>query len=169
MWWRFLLPALAMTAALIVLFAGVMGDLKSLLSARAIAIIGGKEGVSGRFVQKCTLSQKLSEIRGFRKRSFSNEVVCTRISGRFRLSETCSKTAPKGNWCLECPELAVRSGHRTAKRTILNRSSGDPVFARRDRGSEERRPGKIDCAQGSRQPATCRSGCGMPLHSTAGC
>jgi regulator of replication initiation timing len=45
MWWRFLLPALAMTAALIVLFAGVLGDLKSLpdLSARAIAMIGGTE------------------------------------------------------------------------------------------------------------------------------
>jgi soluble cytochrome b562 len=45
MWWRFLLPALAMTAAMIVLFAGVMGDLKSWpdLSARAIAIIGGTE------------------------------------------------------------------------------------------------------------------------------
>ena len=45
MWWRFLLPALAMTAALVVLFAGVTGDLKSLpdLSARAIAIIGGTE------------------------------------------------------------------------------------------------------------------------------
>jgi hypothetical protein len=42
MWWRFLLPALAMTAALMVLFAGVMGDLKSWpdFSARAIAIIG---------------------------------------------------------------------------------------------------------------------------------
>jgi hypothetical protein len=63
------------------------------------------------------------------QRSFSNEVACTRISGRFRLSETCSKTAPKGNWCLECPELAVRSGHRTAKRTILNKSSGDPLFS----------------------------------------
>ena len=45
MWWRFLLPALAMTAALIVLFAGVMGELKSWpdLSARAIAIISGTE------------------------------------------------------------------------------------------------------------------------------
>jgi hypothetical protein len=45
MWWRFLLPALAMTAALIMLFAGVMGELKSWpdLSARAIAIIGGIE------------------------------------------------------------------------------------------------------------------------------
>ena len=45
MWWRFLLPALAMTAALIVLFAGVMGELKSWpdLSARAIAIIRGIE------------------------------------------------------------------------------------------------------------------------------
>jgi hypothetical protein len=45
MWWRFLLPALAMTAAMIVLFAGVMGELKSWpdLSARAIAIIGGTE------------------------------------------------------------------------------------------------------------------------------
>jgi hypothetical protein len=45
MWWRFLLPALAMTVALMVLFAGVMGDLKSWpdFSARAIAIIGGKE------------------------------------------------------------------------------------------------------------------------------
>lgn len=45
MWWRFLLPALAMTAALMVLFAGVMGELKSWpdLSARATAIIGGTE------------------------------------------------------------------------------------------------------------------------------
>jgi TolA-binding protein len=45
MWWRFLLPALVMTVALIGLFAGVMGDLKSLPapSARAIAIIGGTE------------------------------------------------------------------------------------------------------------------------------
>jgi hypothetical protein len=43
--WRFLLPALAMMAALIVLFAGVLGDLKSWpdLSARAIAIVGGTE------------------------------------------------------------------------------------------------------------------------------
>jgi peptidoglycan hydrolase CwlO-like protein len=41
--WRFLLSAVAMTAALIVLFAGVLGDLRSLpsLSDQAIAIIGG--------------------------------------------------------------------------------------------------------------------------------
>ena len=45
MWWRFLVPALVMTVALIGLFAGVMGDLKSLpaLSARTIAIIDGTE------------------------------------------------------------------------------------------------------------------------------
>jgi TolA-binding protein len=41
--WRFLLPALTMTTSLIVLLAGVLGDLKSLpdLSDRAIAITGG--------------------------------------------------------------------------------------------------------------------------------
>lgn len=45
MWWRFVLPALATTAALVGLFAGVMGDLKSLpdLSVRAITIISGTE------------------------------------------------------------------------------------------------------------------------------
>jgi hypothetical protein len=43
--WRFLLPALTTTAALIVLFAGVMGDLRSLpdLSNWAVAITGGAE------------------------------------------------------------------------------------------------------------------------------
>jgi TolA-binding protein len=41
--WRFLLPALAMMAALVVLFAGALGDLQSLpeMSDRAIAIVGG--------------------------------------------------------------------------------------------------------------------------------
>ncbi len=43
--WRFLLPALAMTTALIVLFAGALGDLHSLpdLSDRIVAFIGGVE------------------------------------------------------------------------------------------------------------------------------
>ena len=41
--WRFLLPAFAMTAALIVLFAGALGDLHSWpnLSDKARTIIGG--------------------------------------------------------------------------------------------------------------------------------
>ena len=41
--WRFLLPAFAMTAALIVLFAGALGDLHSWpnLSDKALTIIGG--------------------------------------------------------------------------------------------------------------------------------
>jgi hypothetical protein len=43
------------------------------------------------------------------------------------------------------------------------------VFAGRGGGSEERDPRKLHCAQGSRQPATYRSGCGMSPHSTAGC
>ena len=43
--WRFLLSALTMTAALIVLFAGALGDLRSLshLSDWAIAIIDSAE------------------------------------------------------------------------------------------------------------------------------
>lgn len=43
--WRFLLPAVVMMAALIVLFAGAFGDMKSLpdLSDRIIGIIGGVE------------------------------------------------------------------------------------------------------------------------------
>ncbi len=43
--WRVVVPALAMMAALITPFAGVLGDLKSLpgLSDRAIAMIGGTE------------------------------------------------------------------------------------------------------------------------------
>jgi hypothetical protein len=69
------------------------------------------------------LSQKLSEIRGFRKRSFSNEGWGAHA---FPDGSGFQKTAPRGNWRLECSELAVRSSHRTAKRTILNKSSGDP-------------------------------------------
>ena len=41
--WRFLLPALAMMTALIVLFVGAWGDLKSLPGVGAIATIDGTE------------------------------------------------------------------------------------------------------------------------------
>jgi hypothetical protein len=66
------------------------GDRLGQARSRAIA------GLDARFVKNCTLSRKLNEIRGFQIRSFSNGNACPRIFGLYRLSLTCSKTAPKG-------------------------------------------------------------------------
>ena len=82
--------------------------------ASGLAVLGSPDGL----FKIVRLAKSLSEISGFRKRSFSNEAAWPRISGRLRLSETCSKTAPKGNWCWKCSGFAVRSDHRMAKRTI---------------------------------------------------
>jgi hypothetical protein len=71
-------------------------------------------GVTGRFVQNRTSSEKLSEIRYFHKRSLSNEVTCQRVSGRFWLSQTGSKTVPKGNGRSECAKFGVCFGYGTA-------------------------------------------------------
>ena len=51
---------------------------------------------------------------------------CVATYFRAWLLESCSNTAPKGNWCLEGSELAIRSGHRAEVGPILNKSSGDP-------------------------------------------
>ena len=80
-------------------------------------------GVTGRFVRNCTLSGKARNFSSLHKRSFSNGNACPRISGPFGLPQTCSKTPPKGNWCLECLRSAsVRVLERLSVRFFTNRA-----------------------------------------------
>jgi hypothetical protein len=91
-------------------------SLREVFEARAIARPEPKP------VEPPVLSRERSKIRGFQSR-------VDRISGRFRLSETCSKTAQKGNWCLGCLGFGIRFGRRVAKRTIFHKSCADPTYA----------------------------------------
>ena len=84
------------------------------------------------------------------------------MATHFRAVETFRNLFPncaERQLVLECSEFAVRSGHRMAKRTILNKSSGDPMvlsLMASDRPFPKHRP--HPCAAGVPQTGQNNSG-----------
>ena len=79
-------------------------------------------GVTRRFVQNCTLSGKLKEIRAFHKRSFAHEFAGGQTPSNFSVQNPLSKSISKAIRIWK--EKRARDGRPC--RAVFNKSSGDP-------------------------------------------